>query len=711
MSIRTLRIPFILICSCLLCTTSLTASAVLLDLQADIETQRPSLETLLQLTDSPTSKPADSSRIDTPAQAKQTIQQLERYLRQRGDIGAIAILSPRILELLPDNSTIHYLYALAMAAQGEVDKASKMLPHTEPAEDDRLYDLLAKSAIAKASDNFSEGIEAAEQAIRLDPAHPYAYNILGQIAVTKKKYQDAISYFSKAVEKAPQFAAALSNLGAVHLIQADTAEAWQSYTKALAVAPEFCPALLGRAALASQLGDMHKAIVDLETCIQSEPDQLHAKQRLIAMYLQQGELEKARKLIESSDDLDPDFAQMTLAEIALRNNKPAAARVKLNGLHHGNAQRLYLMSLCEAMEHKFDAALASIEQAETNQPESTTLKLARQVYAFAAGKPVDREALMTLRSDPRIGAIAAFLLGNIAASNNDFQQAAEYWRQARDLLPGFILSGLSTNEIRAASSVNEQRQLSLGMLFYLKAYYPTALSEFEQALTINSDSFMANFLYALTLAQTDKSDSGVPYLLRSVKQAPGFFPANYMLAEHYLRTGDIKHAITYYRNAANSEPDQGVLIKLGLLYESQEMTEDAANIYRIFIKNHAESFLGYNQLAWLFAKQGINLTEALELAHTADRIRPENASVNDTLGWIYYQQQNYSLADKLLHKANDISRGRNPDILYHLASVMVKQQELTQAKTYLEQALAISDNFETAAQAKQLLMKIGTTGS
>jgi tetratricopeptide (TPR) repeat protein len=467
--------------------------------------------------------------------------------------------------------------------------------------------------------------------------------------------------------------------------------------------------LLGRAALAYQLGDSQKAINDLETCIQSDPEQLLAKRRLIAVYLQQHELDKARKLIASSHNLNPEFTKTTLAEIALRNNKPAAARDELGDLQQVSAQQLYLLSFCDAMEHKFEAALKNIEQAEAYQPDSSTLKLAWQVYAFADGKPLGREALLTLSSEPGIGPMAAFTLGNIAASKGDFQKASEYWRQARDLLPGFILTGLSPDEMRAASSVKEQRHLSLGMLFYLKAYYPAALSEFEKALTINRDSFMANFLYALTLKQLGDSDSGVPYLLRSVNKASGFFPANYMLAEQYLRNGDIDHAITYYLNAASSLPDQGVLIKLGLLYEGQGNTKDAAKIYRLFIKNHAESFLGYNQLAWLYAKQGIKLTEALELAHTADQIRPDNASVNDTLGWIYYQQQNYSRASRFLAKANAISKGRNPDILYHLASVKVKQRDLTQAKDYLEQALSISDDFETAAQAKQLLKQIQNT--
>jgi len=709
MSIRTLRFLFILFCSIFLVSASRIASSVILDLDKDLGLEQPSLETLLHLTDTATTSRSDAEKINTPAQATLAIRLLEMRLRRSGDIGAIANLSTRIIELAPDQPRILYLYALALAAQGKVDQASDLLSKREPSEADSLYALLAESAIAKAKGKLPEAYETAKLAIDLEPDHPYAYNILGQIAVMQEKYSDAIESFSKAIQKAPEFVAALSNLGAVQLIQADTASAWRSYSKALAVTSGFCPALLGRATLAIQLGNKPRAIKDLETCLQNDPGQPEARQRLITLCMQQGQLDKAKSLIEQNEVLDPAFVQTTLGEIALRNNEPAAARDSLNRIDPADAQTHYLIAFSYAMEHRFEEALHSIDRAASGQPDTPTLTFARQVIAFSAGKPIDRESLLKLRTDPGLGAPALFLLGNIAASQDDFQAAFDYWSSARDLLPGFILSGLSPDEMRAASSDDEQKPVSLGMLFYLKGYYAAARAEFDKALSLNGDSFMANFLSALTLAQTGKSDAALPYLLRSVERTPEFFPANYMLAEHYLKTGDIARAITYYRAAANSDPDQGVLIKLGLLYQGLGDMEAAEQVYRTFIAHHAESFLGYNQLAWLYAKQGTRLNEALELARQADNLRPDNASVNDTLGWIYFQRQDYPRALEFLSKANAISKGKNPDILFHLAAVKVKQEDLSQAQSYLEQALAISDQFESVDQAKALLASIRDT--
>jgi tetratricopeptide (TPR) repeat protein len=140
------------------------------------------------------------------------------------------------------------------------------------------------------------------------------------------------------------------------------------------------------------------------------------------------------------------------------------------------------------------------------------------------------------------------------------------------------------------------------------------------------------------------------------------------------------------------------------------MTE-AEKVYQRFIENHSTSFLGYNQLAWLYAKQAIKLHEALELANKADELRPENASVNDTLGWIYFHKQVYTQAYDYLQKANNISKSNNPDILFHLAAVEFRQGHVKNAKAHLEQAIQLSDSFESINEAKKLLTDIQTAAS
>lgn len=711
MSTRILHISFNLLFSSLFLTCSWTASGAMLELEKDTKDTRAIFETLFQSTEYAASPRSGKRTITSPADAKLTITLLKQGLRENGDIGAIAVLSPQIIKLIPEDQTIRYLFAIALAAQGNPSTASNQTAELQPDEQNSLYALLSKAAIAKAQGQFDAAADIAQQAIHLDSDHPYAYNLLGQIRMALGDSEAAADQFRTAIEKAPRFVAAHSNLGAVSFLLGDYTEAWQSLTKSIELSPGFCPALMGRAALSIELGNTAKAIEDLSACLHSNPDQLQARKRLISLYLQQGQLDKAMEQANSAQKQDPIFTRMTLAEIYLRRNQPIAAREQLQGITEPSAQTKYLLSYCDILEGNPESAIDTIQQAEKLQPESSTLKLSHQIFAFYAGKLPGKKEFTPFFQKPGVGSLAAFVAGSVFVVNDNYIDAYRVWSQARDLVPGFILSGLSPDQIQQASTKTEQRYLSMGVLFYLKGYYMAALAEFGKALQANADSFLGNFFYALTLNQTGGSDTANKYLLRSIKLTPGFFPANYMLAESYLKHGDKAKAIEHYAVAARSEPDQGVLVKLGLLYESQGKVDEAAKIYQTFIHNHPNSFLGYNQLAWLYAKQGINLDKANKLALKADDLRPNNSSVNDTLGWIHFLQQQYNEADRFLQKAKLISRGKNPDILFHLAALEHKKGNTKSAKELLEQALKISDSFESVNDAKRLLSKIEASGS
>jgi tetratricopeptide (TPR) repeat protein len=685
-------------------------SGIVIDLERDSKDSESFIETLLQITDYEFDLKETKHSIKNSTEARQAIKALEKNLRARGEIGAIAVLSPRIITLLPGDTKIQLLYAMALAAKGDDSQASDLVAKLELDEINNLYALLAEAMIAKRVGQLTTAASAAKQAIAQDPGHPFAYNILGQIRAAQGNTVEAMANFQAAIHRAPEFTAAHSNLGAIYFLQGDYKHAWGSFTKSVELSPQFCPARIGRAASAFQLGDALTAEDDLQACLDSNPKHLPAIKRLTMLYLQTDRLDDAVQLARSTVEQDPVFAKTTFGEISLRMNQPSVARNQLEDIDSPTAQTYYLLSFCETLAGNAPDALSHIEAAEKLQPASATLKLTRHVYTFYADEPVEMESLKVLTSDPSIGPLATFVAGNIYAARGDFKPAYAYWSQAEDLIPGFLFSGLRLEDILEVSSAAEQRHLSMGMLLYLKSYYIAALGEFEKAIAINSDSFMAHFLAALTLTQTGATDQVKHHLLHSHALIPEFFPANYMLAEQYLKQGQTNNALKHYRMAAKSEPDQGVLIKLGLLYEGQGKTREAEEIYQLFIEHHSNSFLGYNQLAWLYAKQGIKLNQALILANKANQKRSNNASVNDTIGWIHFQLRNYERAENFLQKANQISQGKNPDILYHLAALEYAKGNINAAQDLLMQALGMSDNFESFDEAELLLSKINLKG-
>ena len=86
--------------------------------------------------------------------------------------------------------------------------------------------------------------------------------------------------------------------------------------------------------------------------------------------------------------------------------------------------------------------------------------------------------------------------------------------------------------------------------------------------------------------------------------------------------------------------------------------------------------------------RGTNLDVALQLATSAKQSLPDDPSVDDTLGWIYYKKDLPSLAvrplEDSLRKRPDVRR-----VLYHLGMTYAKLGDKAKAREALERALKL----------------------
>jgi tetratricopeptide (TPR) repeat protein len=112
--------------------------------------------------------------------------------------------------------------------------------------------------------------------------------------------------------------------------------------------------------------------------------------------------------------------------------------------------------------------------------------------------------------------------------------------------------------------------------------------------------------------------------------------------------------------------------------------------------------LAANNLAYILAKQDKNLNEALDFARTAREKLPYDPYVIDTMGWVFYKKGLYDWAiGELSESLAKIPQ--NPSVNYHIGMAYFKKGNPEQARTYLEKALNISNSFDGAQEAKQVL--------
>ena len=95
-----------------------------------------------------------------------------------------------------------------------------------------------------------------------------------------------------------------------------------------------------------------------------------------------------------------------------------------------------------------------------------------------------------------------------------------------------------------------------------------------------------------------------------------------------------------------------------------------------------------NNLAFMYAEQGTNLDVALQLATTAKQRLPDDASVDDTIGWIYYKKDLPSMAVKSLEESLK-KRPDTADVLVHLGLAYAKLGENAKARAAFERALKL----------------------
>ena len=164
------------------------------------------------------------------------------------------------------------------------------------------------------------------------------------------------------------------------------------------------------------------------------------------------------------------------------------------------------------------------------------------------------------------------------------------------------------------------------------------------------------------------------------------------------------------------QPSSRVRMKLGEILEMQGLPGESQAQYEKVISDNqlagatTEMVEAFNtasaKLAALFANQGINLDQALQLASAAKRYKPSDPFFSDTLGWIYVRKDRAN--NGLPHLEAAVSADpTNPVFRYHLGAAYERLGEYAKARTELTRAVQGDTKFKGADDARALLKAIG----
>jgi tetratricopeptide (TPR) repeat protein len=142
------------------------------------------------------------------------------------------------------------------------------------------------------------------------------------------------------------------------------------------------------------------------------------------------------------------------------------------------------------------------------------------------------------------------------------------------------------------------------------------------------------------LAATGDSAGAHAAYMQAKSLDPKFKPAQLELAKMDLAGGNLESARGALNRLLADDPrDLPARMVLGAVEEQAEKPAEAMLQYRVVLAANPDHVVALNNLAFLLCENTKSLDEALSYAEKAYQLSSNSAAVNDTLGWIYYQNR------------------------------------------------------------------------
>ena len=133
--------------------------------------------------------------------------------------------------------------------------------------------------------------------------------------------------------------------------------------------------------------------------------------------------------------------------------------------------------------------------------------------------------------------------------------------------------------------------------------------------------------------------------------------------------------------------DGSLVYEYAGLLERAGRLPDAERALRGVLAKDPQDANALNSLGYMLADHGQRLDEAIDLVQRALKIEPANPSFLDSLGWAYFRQGRFDLADEPLSQAAD-RLPASSTVNEHLGDLRLKQERYADAAAAFERSLA-----------------------
>ena len=275
---------------------------------------------------------------------------------------------------------------------------------------------------------------------------------------------------------------------------------------------------------------------------------------------------------------------------------------------------------------------------------------------------------------------------------------------------------------------NGDMLLSLGIIALERKDTDTAHRAFEELLDHDQHISTAHYyLGHMAEARNDLPEAIIHYL--QVEKGNDFLSATISLLDIFVRQQDLLSAQQHMNRLRLRFPDQSealyllhsqTLVKHDFLSEADEVFTEGLTAFptstrllfaramlnnqrkqlaaterdlRQILKQQPDNVAALNSLGYILADRTQRFGEARELLDKALQLKPNDAAIMDSIGWLYYRTSQYPEALEFLRKA--FTADPNAEISAHLGEILWVLGNKEEARQVWQQGMKYAPNDPT----------------
>lgn len=142
----------------------------------------------------------------------------------------------------------------------------------------------------------------------------------------------------------------------------------------------------------------------------------------------------------------------------------------------------------------------------------------------------------------------------------------------------------------------------------------------------------------------------------------------------------------------------------GLLYERAKQIKLAEKDFNLIINKQKNNANALNALGFLLLKHTSRFDEAKKHIQKAFKLKPNDPTIMDSLGWVYFRTGEMAIAENCLRKAFKVEK--NPQIASHLITVLAKSGQHQEARKLFNEMIKKYPESTTLTDVKVYLKKL-----